>query len=110
MSDSTATAALVKCKNCGLLAARDRYSRSLMEVEKLARDTGTPPVHPNFAKDWHDTVPICFVMAFPLQEEAAEVARQGNAEIDKTVFLKVVQKDRKCKEFATWNEGCTPRD
>ncbi len=101
MSDSNAPK--VRCQDCGFLAVQDRFSRGLIETERSMRETGEPPIHPQWKIEWVERTPICFVQAFPLHREAKGLPAHNG-------FLDVIQRERDCKPFAAWQQGSSPQD
>jgi hypothetical protein len=114
MSDSTAPAAPVKCKDCGFLSVRNRQTRELAEVESPHRESGHSPLMADLAKPVYDTRPICFVQAADLikeQESGLPEPPQHPTRDDYVAqFLKVIQRDRECNRFTTAIHGHTPRE
>lgn len=103
---------MVKCVECGYLAARNVSNRGLDEVEDLFRDKGMPPAiydasgH-NPHQGWNPT-PLCFSRCYDLIDE---VSRLGMAESQKCIaVLSVITDDRQCSSFTKWHRGSTPKE
>jgi hypothetical protein len=102
---------MVKCSECGFLAARDIDTRRLDEVEKAFRESGSPPVRYVSGRNQYvgqERVPICFVQAYDLKQEI-EIARGSDA-MNATWVHFVINQDRECQPFMEWQQGFTPKE
>lgn len=89
---------MAKCVDCGFLAARNKETRQLHEVERSADGsidynqygTGYMAIYDN---------PICFARAVNLPSQyGTEPIRQ------------VLERERDCKPFTKWQQGFTPKE
>ena len=94
---------MVKCQDCGFLAARDRETRKLVEVEKEMRQTGISPQLIGTTTHKYQSIPICFVRAFDLADGI-------KTQEDSRSFLHVIQIDRNCEKHTPWHQGFSPRE
>ncbi len=87
------------CKNCGLLALRERDIGRLVEVSQYLRE--------NPATFGFSGIPECFVEAFSLGSEIEQLWRA-----EKTDSIKrVIEKDRSdCPKWIKWNTGLSPKE
>ena len=105
---------MVKCAECGFIAARNLYTRQLEEVEKEYRDTGASPTKPfpdgiemmsiNGIRNVYG-LPICFARAFPMEEEIVTSASSKDNGI-----ITVINRERQCPYFVKWQQGFTPKE
>jgi hypothetical protein len=94
----------VRCVGCGYLSVLELTNRTLRGVEPKVRETGHTQGHGT------DNKPVCFVNAQPIDKECSE-AYQSKQPCDiSKIFLEVIQKDRLCGRFVSWNPGCTPKE
>lgn len=100
-----------KCADCGFLAARNRVSRTLDEVEEGFRELGIAPnICDEEGRNPHlgwERCPVCFWYAHDLKEEL-KAAEAGQMESPAMVQF-VLHADRKCDRFESWRRGLTPR-
>jgi len=101
---------MVKCIDCGYLAARHHETRLLEEVEENYRNNG---VSPNTTVGYKHGIgipvydePICFMRACDLKAEYGE-KRPPSMTKD---LLSTLRKDRECNSFAKWQQGFTPKE
>lgn len=94
MGDSTDA---VRCRDCGLLCSRDKYTGMLGEVSEEERASGA-------FRDSGD--PICLALQANLADEAAALKR-GRKNLN---TLDVITLDRHCGEFFAWKPGFTPKE
>jgi hypothetical protein len=100
---------MVKCIDCGYLAARHHETRLLEEVEEDYRNSG---VSPNTTVGYKHGIgiavydePICFMRSCDLKAEYGE-KRPG---VSKDL-LSTLRKDRECSSFTDWQQGFTPKE
>lgn len=108
---------MVRCADCGFLAARNLRTRQLDEVEALTRESGmhaeahtgdatlaygqTIPIHSYL----HDAVLLCFARKYNLASEV-QPGHTGAA----AAMFPVIRKERECDAFTDWKQGFTPRE
>ena len=100
-----------KCSECGVLAGIDIDTRRLVEVEKVFRDKGTPPIKYVAGRNPYicqETVPICFVQANDLKHEA--IGFGGKEAPDIVAIGHIINKGRKYSSFTKWQQGFTPKE
>ncbi len=103
---------MVKCADCGFLAARNRTTRELDEAEGLFREYGTAPIvydktGRNPYAGWEQIL-VCFARSHDLGGEVAEFgAKDGQKNI---AVHYVINQDRECKSFTKWSQGSTPKE
>ena len=101
---------MVKCIDCGYLAARHHESRLLEEVEENYRNNGISPNTTVGSKHGigipvYDE-PICFMRSCDLKAEYGE-KRPPSMTKD---LLSTLRKDRECNSFTKWQQGFTPKE
>ena len=77
------------CKTCGYLGVRKLEDQKLLSPNESHRDTGAAPSNA-YQRVHVDSKPICGVGAYALPSELTEGEKGG--------FLRVIEKDRECKE------------
>src|SRR5438105_2260547 len=93
---------MVRCGGCGYLAARNRETRQIMEVELAMRERGEmPPLIGNRGNFYEDKL-LCFVRAQDIEQEQLT----GNL-ADR---LGLVTRERGCQKFTEWRQGLTPKE
>jgi hypothetical protein len=108
---------MVKCSECGYLAARNKDTRNLEEVEFKARQDGVLRTHR------HEYMPVCFNMAVSFEEEVGRLRKVPEYATEKkdaygqttwpTVehLIKIVlNEERECQSFTKWHQGSTPKE
>lgn len=107
---------MVRCSECGFLAARNTETRNLEEVELKSRQNG------DIGKQRYVLIPVCFAMAVNFEEEAKELRTspeytQRKNEIGEVVWPKwnalvkvILSKGRQCKSFTKWQQGFIPKE
>ena len=60
---------MAKCSDCGFLAARNTETRNLEEVEYQSRQDS------DIGKQRYVFIPVCFAMAFIIDEEVKELRK-----------------------------------
>jgi hypothetical protein len=100
---------MVKCTDCGFLAARNLDTRNLDEVEGEFRRSGNPPTQIIAGKEIgyyrHKRYPICFVQEYDLLDSFERIGGE-----ESTRFLVVIGEDRQCELFTEWLQGFTPKE
>jgi hypothetical protein len=109
---------MVKCADCGFLAARNRQDRQLEEAESIMREKGIPAV--TFSSNAvmgigtkHEGEPLCFVQANDLRKEFWETTHREHPTyqiVDSDSIVEVLLRDRECKDFVKWQQGFTPKE
>ncbi len=124
-----------KCANCGFLAVRNRYTRSLDEAERRFRDTGEPakvlrtrpynpaivPVPRSASLDQqHEIYPVCFaqktLFEAEIWERACSKSNQNTAENEGKVWnvtphdIRDYLRSFTCNEWVRWSQGSTPKE
>ena len=102
---------MVKCADCGFLAAREIETRNLEETETAFRDSGVPPVielRPGGGRSLHEPLPLCFARRYNLIKEFKEFA--GKDYPDRTSVFPVLNEERECEAFTKWHQGFTPKE
>ena len=97
---------MVRCYDCGLLAAPYRSEGTLEEVPKFSRDSGSPT---RTSRGF----PVCLALAFdlPQEYEHRSVSRAGtSAGITPADVVPVLHRERECDDFTTWRQGFSPKD
>ena len=90
---------MVKCLDCGYLAARNVRTRLLDETEWATRLTGET------IRSIHEP-PLCFMRnIFPLTEYISH-----NGEFDTESIRIALQKERECIQWIEWTMGFTPKE
>lgn len=97
------TPKMVRCANCGYLAARAMQSRQLLEAEEGYRFRGENPIVAN--GNAYEDKPVCFVWAWDLRSEIGNPPDPGRPS-KRDVMLK----PRECSDFTKWIEGFTPKE
>jgi hypothetical protein len=90
---------VVKCKECGYLAARDFLTRVILEVDEGFREKADRGHGPSGKVLYFDK-PICAAGAFPLGDEANDAGPVAT--------LAILNRERDCKSFMRWQPGLTP--
>lgn len=103
---------MVRCADCGFLAARNLNTRELDEAEESFRQDGTfPPINDEKGHNPHagwESAPVCFIQHYDLREE---IKQQGLNDKEKYSGVhSVINKDRECKSFTKWRQGSTPKE
>lgn len=102
---------MVKCSECGFLAARNIYTRGLDEVEEEFRQNGVPPVGVLGGKEIGYPIqrqqPLCFIREYDLLDSFRKGTKNGGATQS---FLAVINEDRRCDPFTKWQQGFTPKE
>ena len=110
---------MVRCIDCGYLAARNADTRQLEEVERGHSDT----VHEVFKQcgrlehefsglgERHNA-PICFVGHLDLWEEYREATPTATqiTELSDSSIVRVLTEERGCPVFADYQQGFTPKE
>ena len=91
---------MVKCCACGFLCVSGN-THELVEVPEDWRESGQIPQH------LYDLTPRCFVKAMPLKAEMRPVTK---AEDWTQNFLLIINKERACSKFTSWQQGYTPKE
>ena len=108
---------MAKCSKCGYLAARNKDTRNLEEVEFASRQSG------DLRTNRYDYMPVCFAMAVSFDEEVARLREEPQYATEKrdaygqTIWPRVrdlievvLDAERQCKSFAEWHQGSTPKE
>jgi hypothetical protein len=126
---------MVKCSECGFLAVRNRFTRTLDEAEQSYRDTARVayvprirPYEPNpfgplgvSTEELHERWPICFenVVSLPLlcKEKAKSRDPSRTDEnynrrwiIQDEDIQEVLSEERCCSHWTEWRQGSTPKE
>lgn len=99
---------MVKCADCGFLAARNRETNNLDEVKQGYRNTGKTPVigfTNNAIGYFAQDAPQCFVRAVNLDRE---FQMQGGT--PENAILAVINKDRDCNKWVEWQPESSPKE
>jgi len=100
---------MVRCSECGFLAARNIDTRNLDEVEEEFRRNGNPPTEIIAGKEIgyyrHKRYPICFVQKHNLLDSFKRISGE-----ESTRFLTVIGEERQCELFIDWHQGYTPKE
>jgi hypothetical protein len=99
-----------QCSKCGYLSIRHTDDHQLYEASSVYRNTGHVPHAFNRSADTFSRVPVCFVMAWPLDAEAPSEYHKNRDKIGVQDALKIIDKDRMCHEFTDWIPGHTPKE
>ncbi len=110
---------MVKCADCGFLAARNITTRGLDEVEKSIREAGMHIPVLIGQKNWesgiqpsryeHEVLLVCFIQKYNLISEV-EPPTPERPTAPANVFP-VIQKERDCGDsFTKWQQGFTPKE
>lgn len=94
---------MVKCIDCGYLAARHHETRLLEEVEEIYRNTGTSP---------NTTVGYKHDIGIPIYEEPICFMRFCDLKAEYRMtkdLLSILRKDREC-DSTDWKQGFTPKE
>lgn len=92
---------MVQCKKCGCVGARDFLTRILLEVDESFRSDADRGHGPS-GKVLYFGKPVCAAMAWNLGSEA-----DGDGATD---TLQILDRERKCDSFVTWQPGSSPRE
>ena len=103
---------MVKCSECGFLAARNTNTRGLDETEREFREKGIfPLVLDQLGRNQHagwETIPVCFTRSCDIR---GLVRKFGGKDSEKYIAVHfIINDDRKCKQFTEWTQGLTPRE
>lgn len=109
---------MVKCADCGLLTARSRDKRELVEVGTRYRQEGFTQKYMDAMQDGlipiHDAIPECFVLEHVLVHELpSEFFDYITPEHDLTAMKQVrsvLNNERSCNRFIEWQQGFTPKE
>jgi hypothetical protein len=93
---------MVKCADCGLLAAENRGSHELIEVDSRVRLPGNDAIGAIDIRNSYELMPVCCAHAADLQ---AELAGNGSAK----AIQECIQRDRQCKPMRQLVKGRTPQ-
>ena len=102
---------MVKCAECGFLAARDIRTRGLEEVEEAFRESGTPPVNEivdNIPCSRHEPLPLCFAQRYNIRDEFKEFTGEALS-VRLSVYMVLIE-ERECEAFTKWQLGFTPKE
>lgn len=102
---------MVKCAECGFLAARNITTRELEEAEETFREKGITPLIGQLQgrpMARHESLPLCFARAYNLLDEFKEFAGKDNPDYTSVHF--VIYEERECEAFTEWQQGFTPRE
>ena len=82
----------------------------MFEVGAEDRESGLLHKHTyQSGRGGFETVPVCFVSAYPLLAEVEEEQRKGAATVEEGQ-LRVIARDRECKRWVQWQPFRTPRE
>jgi hypothetical protein len=107
---------VVKCSECGFIAARNTQTRELEEIEYKSRQDG------NIGRQRYVLIPICLAMATNIDEEVKKLREQPKYyekqnEIGETVWptfptlvKEILNQERECTFFTKWQQGFTPKE
>jgi hypothetical protein len=107
---------MVKCSECGFLAARNTETRILEEVEYKSRQDG------NMGRQRYVLIPVCFAMAFNFDKEVKELRKSPKFatrrnEIGEIIYPEwkdcvkpILNMERECSSFVQWQQGFTPKE
>jgi hypothetical protein len=102
---------MVKCAECGFLAARNILTRELEEAEKTFREKGTIPLTGQLEgrpQARHESLPLCFEGVYNLRDEFEEFAGKSNPQY--TDVHAVINSERQCNGFVKWQQGYSPKE
>lgn len=101
---------MVKCVNCGFLAARNMDTRELEELDGTFREYGRPPLRRiggrNQYKGQYD-IPLCFVQAVNFYSEVESMGKLSEPQYE---VKSLIEQDRQCDSFVKWQQGFTPKE
>ena len=107
---------MVKCVDCGFLAAWNTRERRFEETDRHYREHGDF-YGPYEATQHLQRAPVCFVRAFDLREEAVAWADQPPERSESTLaspstshIRTVINEDRTSQLFFDWRQGSSPRE
>jgi len=106
---------VVKCSECGYIAARNCETRQLEEMEKDHRGSGNLPGHK------YVRVPVCFVMAsdhygdahamfLSIRDKMASPAKDHFEPQWEKYVKEIINRERDCPLFVKWKQGSTPKE
>lgn len=107
---------MVKCAECGFLAARNKETRKLEEVEFESRQNGY------LKANRYEYIPVCFAMVISFDKECEELRKlpQYQSRFDEIgghiypntgdLIIPLLSKERDCESFIEWIQGFTPRE
>lgn len=109
---------MVKCSECGFIAARTWKTRELVEIEEEKRCSGK--IGDELSK--FEPSPVCFINSFDIKEEVEILRKAAHDEPSQDsiggyisphweIYVKAVLNiERKCKSFRRWQQGFTPKE
>jgi hypothetical protein len=102
---------VVKCSDCGYLAARNRDTRELDEVERVFRENGKPPNVTVAGRNPYcrqEIMPLCFARSFDFVDLYNKLtSRRANIEDN---IATILNEERHCDSFIEWKQGFTPKE
>ena len=110
---------MVRCSECGFIAARVWRTREFVEIEDRQRDSGDIK---NELGGGLESIPVCFVNSFDIKEEVEAVRKAAHDEPTQNAFdeqrpprwaihvKQVLNTERDCKWFIKWQQGSTPKE
>jgi hypothetical protein len=109
---------VVRCSECGFIAARLIQTRGFIEVDDEKRDSGE--LESKYGVNI-EPIPICFVNGFNIKGEV-EALGKGSAEWTRdsikewippvwaSYVKQVLNRERVCESFMKWQQGFTPKE
>ncbi len=108
-----------KCIYCGYLAQRiynGHIPQGFIDLQESARETGALPRRDGlsiFHEGEHmdgDPHPTCFPHPFQLKKEIESRQNADKTAGDTDIVRAVIQTERECVDFTTWQQGLTPKE
>jgi len=109
---------LVRCSECGFLAARDWGTREFVEIDDKKRNSG------KIGSDFGglEPIPVCFINCFNIKEEVEVLRKAARDEPTQNSYgqhisphwenyvKQVLNTERVCEYFIEWQQGSTPKE
>jgi len=109
---------VVRCSECGFLAARDWETREFVEIDDKKRDSG------KIGSDFGglEPIPVCFINCFNIKEEVEVLRKAAHDEPTQNSYgqhisphwgnyvKQVLNTERECEYFIEWQQGFTPKE
>src|SRR5260370_39795436 len=93
---------MVRCANCGFLAAQEMGTRTLIEVDCRIRNPDREGVGAIETRRQHEMMPLCFALAVNLQDEPECHTAKGTHTC--------IHRERECSSFTKYYRGFSPKE
>lgn len=101
---------MVRCADCGFLAARVLATRALVEAEPAMREDWLSALPPHKGDEVYATRPLCFAMAADLGKEIDQYLKETPGVTNQACYKTILHGNRRCEQFTPWRQGFTPRE